>query len=297
MRFNTPLRYPGGKGKLTNYFIEVLKANSLENGTYIEPFAGGAGTAMNLLIGGYVKDIVINDADPSIYSFWKVATEHTEELIEAIDDIELTTDEWERQKAVQSNKEKAGTFELGFSTFYLNRTNRSGIIGGGIIGGKGQLGAYKMDARFNKKNLTTRIRNIGNVSEHITVSGMDAGLFLKNDISKFDVDNTLIYIDPPYYEKGKMLYMNYYVKEDHEKLAEIIKTLEHKWILSYDDVSDITEIYDWKKPTNFSINYSSYKAKVGKELFFASDGLIMPENIASAHGFKFIDAKADPSNV
>ena len=66
--------------------------------------------------------------------------------------------EWEKQKRIYENTRSE--FLLGFATFFLNRTNYSGVITGGPIGGFEQKGQWKIDARFNKKSLIDRIERI-----------------------------------------------------------------------------------------------------------------------------------------
>lgn len=273
MAYYTPLRYPGGKGKLSGYFEDIISANRLENGTYIEPFAGGAGIAVALLLRKKVSKIVINDADRSIYAFWECVRTHSDELINSIYNAELTMDEWRRQREVQRNKETSDIFNLGFSTLYMNRTNRSGIIGGGVIGGKAQAGKYKMDARFNKTELVRRIKALSDRSEDISVSCADAADFLKNGLLDYDINKTLVYIDPPYYVKGSCLYMNHYTPEDHSKLADVVVGIKHKWVLSYDDVPQIADIYAGRPVQRFKLDYSSYTRRTGNEVFYFCDGL------------------------
>ena len=275
MRFGTPLRYPGGKGKLTDYFKEVLEVNGI-NGTYIEPYAGGAGVAINLLLDGKVSDIVINDYDPSIYSFWKTLKNYPEYLLEKIDMTEISVKEWNIQREIQQCKCTAPINTLGFSTFYLNRTNRSGVLTGGIIGGKNQTGEYKIDARYNKSILKQRIEKISEFSDSITVNGLDANNFLRYRLSNYKRKNTLIYIDPPYYDKGSCLYMNHYDDKDHKELAETLNPLKYKWILSYDNVKFITDLYKGRNKTEMVLNYSSYSSRKGQEVFYSSLGLTMP---------------------
>ena len=185
MSFGTPLRYPGGKGRLSSYMSKVISANGLIGGTYIEPYAGGAGMAINLLLDGVVSDIVLNDADRSVFAFWKCVTERTDELIDLIRLTEVTVDEWKIQREVQSRKESADILELGFSTFFLNRTNRSGILTGGMIGGKNQNGRYRIDARFNKDDLIARIERIGVFADHITVECSKSRPLSRNDGYRF----------------------------------------------------------------------------------------------------------------
>lgn len=277
MNFCTPLRYPGGKGRLVTYLEEVMVLNGLAGGTYVEPFAGGAGTAISLLLSGTASKIVLNDVDPSIYRFWKCVIERNSEFIEAVKSIELTTEEWERQHEIQKDKFRRSEFEVGFSTFYLNRTNRSGIIGGGIIGGKSQNGKYKMDARFNREELLERIKAIGAVSDNITTYCSDAAYFLKEYLpDECDIDNTLVYADPPYYDKGSSLYLNHYGPEDHVEISHVMKNLEYKWVLSYDNVPEIQKIYDWAKPVEFDMYYCANVVHIGKELFYSGNNTIMP---------------------
>ena len=276
MRFGTPLRYPGGKGKLTEYFERILETNNI-NGTYIEPYAGGAGVAINLLLQGKVSEIVINDYDASIYAFWKTLKEYPQVLIEKIDDVLVTPEEWDKQKRIQNEKQIAPLVSLGFSTFFLNRTNRSGVISGGMIGGRGQAGDYKIDARFNKKDLIKRIETISEYSDQITVLGLDARHLLKHVLPRYDVKNTLVYIDPPYYVKGKLLYLNSYTHENHMELRKTVSELKHKWILSYDDAPDIRAIYKGLVSQTFELNYSSYEARKGSEVFYKRRNLKFPD--------------------
>ena len=273
MRFNTPLRYPGGKGKLTNLFKDTIISNGLDGGTYIEPFAGGAGVAINLLLDGTVSKIVINDYDRSVYAFWKSVTERTDEFLDLMMETPITVEEWRLQREVQADKDHADLFELGFSTFFMNRTNRSGVICGGIIGGKNQGSAYKIDARFNKTDLSARIRAIGDMANRIEVTGVDANELLKNGLSKYNTENTLIYIDPPYLEKGSLLYMNHYGRSHHEELAKTIRGLQHKWILSYDEQDFILNLYQGFPTIRFTLTYSAHSIKTGKEVFFTSPGI------------------------
>ena len=163
---NTPLRYPGGKSQLTPFVLDVMRANDLFYGEYAEPFAGGAGIACTLLFEGYVSRIHINDLDPSIFAFWESVVKEPELFARRVRDTPVTMDEWRRQKAVQS-AQGPSLMDLGFSTFFLNRTNRSGIINGGVIGGFEQKGDYPIDCRFNKANLLRKIERLAAHAEQI----------------------------------------------------------------------------------------------------------------------------------
>lgn len=278
MQFCTPLRYPGGKGRLTRYLGEVMRINGLAGGAYVEPFAGGAGVAIGLLMNGTASRIVLNDVDPAIYRFWKSVRDHNDEFVEAIRTVELTVDEWERQHRIQMDKFNRSEFETGFSTFYLNRTNRSGILTGGPIGGKSQIGNFKIDARFNRDGLIKRIRAIGEMADRISLYCSDASYFLQSYLpEECDPSDTLVYADPPYYDKGCSLYLNHYSREDHIEIASVMRDLRYKWVLSYDDVPEIQRIYGWAKPVEFGMYHSANITHLGKELFYSGKDTVMPE--------------------
>lgn len=275
-RFVSPLRYPGGKLKVVNYIKRLMEENDLCGGTYIEPYAGGANVALSLLLSKHAKRIKINDIDRSIYAFWYSVLNETESLCRMIQDTDVTMETWERQHEVQKNKKEADLLELGFSTFFLNRTNRSGILNGGVIGGKAQLGKYKIDARYNKKDLIERIKIIATHRSRIELTSMDAVALIKR-YKRPPAEKTLCYLDPPYYVKGKDLYLNYYNDNDHRKIAEAIMKYKGKWIISYDAVEFIKKLYEGYKQTEYYLSYSAGNPSKGRELMVFSDGLILPK--------------------
>ena len=234
-QFVSPLRYPGGKLKVVDYVKRLLEVNDLQGGTYIEPYAGGASVALNLLYSKHAGRIKINDIDKSIYAFWHCVLNETEELCRRIMDTPVTMETWHRQHVVQLEKEKTDLLSLGFSTFFLNRTNRSGILNGGVIGGKEQTGNFKIDARYNKRDLIERIERVAGYSDLIELTSMDAVELIRR-YKRTPAAKTLVYLDPPYYVKGRDLYLNYYNDDDHRAIAEAIKKYKGKWIISYDAV-------------------------------------------------------------
>lgn len=276
MDFYSPLRYPGGKAKVSDYFKKIYKENYLYDGMYIEPYAGGASVALSLLFNEYASRIIINDIDRSIYAFWYSILNNTDEILRLINDTPISIDTWSRQKAIQKDKKNQDLLELGFSTFFLNRTNRSGIISAGAIGGKSQNGTWKIDARFNKKDLTSRIIRIAEYSDSINVFNLDAISLIKK-VKKKLPRNSLFYFDPPYYIKGKELYLNFYKNDDHEKIAKQISTLKnHNWVVTYDYVEPICRLYSKFRQQSFSLNYSAGKAALGEEVMIFSDNLYIP---------------------
>lgn len=270
----TPLRYPGGKAKLAAYIKALLKENDLLDGEYVEPYAGGAAIAMELLFHEYVSRVHINDLSRPIYAFWKSVLCRTDHLCKLVRDTPLTLKSWDRQKKVFTNQNDSDELALGFATFFLNRTNRSGILNGGVIGGRNQTGEWKIDARFNRDELIYRIEAIAKMKSRIELTRLDALDFIRTQMLSWP-DKTLIYIDPPYYEKGRDLYYDFYQPDDHEEVQKFVtRELSHKrWVLSYDNVAAIRALYKGCQQITYGIGYSAHNAREGSEAIFFSDSL------------------------
>lgn len=268
----SPLRYPGGKSSLIDMLGGVIHNNEFRYFQYAEPYAGGCGLALALMYGGYVSHIHINDIDPAIWSFWYSVLNHADDLARMVETIPVTLDEREKQLEIYLKLDQSDPFALGFSTFFLNRTNRSGIIkGAGVIGGKSQTGNYKIDCRFNRENLSNKIRRIYKYRDRITLYNQDAIYFMMND-SSF-AKNTLFFIDPPYYNKGAALYTSFYRPEDHTAVAQTVSTLNYPWLVTYDNTPEISRLYNNFRQYPFNINYSLKIKRKGEELLIASDDI------------------------
>lgn len=271
----TPLRYPGGKSILFPFFVDLFEVNNMTDVVYAEPYAGGAGAALKLLLNNKVSKIYLNDANIGIYSFWYYLVNESDKFIDAIDKIPVTLDEWFRQKQI-FKIESTPSFDLGIATFFLCRTNRSGIISAGPIGGnsyeKQRAATYKIDCRFNKKDLIEKLIAISKVSGKINVSNLDALAFLRQ-LSR----ETFVYLDPPYYEQGSCLYMNYYQHGEHQQLADfLLSEAKFKWLLSYDDVEPVRAMYKTMNMYSFQLQYNVQTSKKGREIITHSRDLIMP---------------------
>ncbi|ASP30425.1 DNA methyltransferase [Qipengyuania flava] len=278
-RAHSPLRYPGGKSSLYELVSNLLRLNALQRGHYAEPYAGGASLALSLLFNGQVSDIHLNDVDRGIWSFWKSVLEETDDLCELIENTEISVEEWHRQKAIYRSVGPVETLALGFATFFLNRTNRSGIIGtGGIIGGLQQTGNYKIDCRFNKSELIRRIRRIRKYRSRIHLSQEDALVFLSN-MDRSLPRKSFIALDPPYYQKGASLYTSFYGADDHAEVARAILSIDRPWVLTYDDAHEVRQLYRCRRQYLFDIRYSVQTKRTGTELLIASKGLKVPEEI------------------
>lgn len=275
---DTPLRYPGGKSQLAPLVIDILKANDLIYGEYAEPFAGGAGIAMTLLLNSYVSRIYLNDIDPAIHAFWHSVLHDTEALCRCVMDTPVTMDEWHRQRVIYLDQACADITAKGFATLFLNRTNRSGILRGGVIGGLNQDGAYKLDCRFNRSDLVRKIKRIALHADLIELSCLDAANFVTTVVPRTS-EHTLVNLDPPYYGKGPELYTNFYRHADHAALAQAVGNIERHWMVTYDDTPEIRQLY--RRWRNFSSNltYSAQVKRIGVELLVVDDDLHLPDNL------------------
>jgi DNA adenine methylase len=270
----SPLRYPGGKGSLYPTLRQLVRANKLSSGTYVEPYAGGAGAAISLLVTGEVRRIVINDLDPTLYAFWRSVVKMPAEFAAKTQSAKLTVREWKRQKKIFAEADRTEYLDLGFATFYLNRTNHSGVLNGGPIGGLDQQGNYKIDARFNKPALLERIRLIALNATRITVLRQDGRSVIERYAKR---DDTIIYADPPYFEKAGSLYLNSFSAEDHRTLADCLNSLAaRRWLLTYDSVPQVAELYAALRREDFSLHYSAHRVMKATETMVFSDGLCVP---------------------
>ena len=272
--YYSPLRYPGGKGKLASFMEYMIDQLGHRGGTYIEPFAGGAGIAMELLLRNVISRIVINDYDKAVWSFWKAILTETDRFVEEIRTVPLTVDEWQKQHEILVTKNDKYSFELGFAAFYLNRTNRSGIIKGGVIGGQEQAKDWKMDVRFKREELVTRIQRIAVRKKDIKLYNKDVNSFIKNYVPLYE-ENALIYFDPPYFRKGQQLYMNFFNYKDHVRIEQEIR--EHvncDWIITYDYEPQIEEIYHNYNLRLYDLNYSVSTKRKANELMIFKNGIM-----------------------
>lgn len=264
----SPLRYPGGKAALAGFFGEVIDRLGIESATYVEPYAGGAGAGIALLRQDMVERLVINDIDPAVRSFWASVTSETEQFATLIADAPLDVDEWRRQKAIYRASDESNQLALGFAFFYLNRTNRSGILNAGPIGGVRQDGNYKIDARFNRSQLAERVVAVGALASRITVLGMDGMAVVHRYASD---PKAFVYIDPPYVEMGGSLYLNAFTHRDHADLAEKLdRQHDGNWVVTYDPSDFVRQLYRRHDVREYQLSYSAHRTGKATELLVAS---------------------------
>ena len=281
-RYDSPLRYPGGKAALAPLLARIITLNGLSGCSYFEPFAGGAGAALRLLRERVVEELHLNDLDPRIHAFWYAALNEPERFADTIRSVPLDLDEWNRQKRICQRPEASKTFELGFAAFYLNRCNRSGVLSGAApIGGHGQKGKWAMDARFNRENLIRRVFSLARQRERIHVTNLDARGFLVSRLPRGDKRKGVFgYLDPPYHSNGRRLYMNFYADRDHRRLASyVLRQRVFKWVISYDDTSFIRKLYRDCAVHYLPVRYCLQHKRRAGELLVASSGVRLPDSI------------------
>ena len=282
-RYFSPLRYPGGKQQLSEYVKRLIAVNQLYDGIYAEPYAGGAGVALDLLCSEYVRDIHLNDLDKNIASFWNCVVNQPSKLIERLESTPATVENWREQKAIIDNAgPDTPELDRGFATLFLNRCNRSGILDAGPIGGFDQNGPWKIDARYNTKGLAARIRRIARYHNSIRITNLDCLDFLEMEKAELLRRKSLTYLDPPYFVQGKNLYLNAYKPDDHKKVADFLECEfgDIHWIVSYDACEPIAKIYSSFRCTEQMLNYTASSVrKKGKEFMFYSPLMNIPNDV------------------
>ncbi|MDN2567923.1 DNA adenine methylase [Aquibium sp. A9E412] len=265
----SPFRYPGGKGFLTGYLASQLETLTAGDRHYAEPFCGGAGAAINLLEDGAVATIHLNDADIRVHSAWRAIVQETDRFLERLANVPLTLEEWHASRDLLISSEAGEySFELGFATYFINRTSRAGIIlGSGPIGGYRQTGRWKIDARFYRESMSRRIAWIGENRDRIRLTNEDALVFMARAKDRMPLERTLLFVDPPYVQAGSKLYLNAMSESKHSALADMLQSGGYPhWILTYDNHPLIHRLYADFTLRSIQVNYSLRSARKEREV-------------------------------
>ena len=275
----SPLRYPGGKARFGPLISQLMASNGLAGGHYLEPYAGGAGVALLLLLDDLVEEIHINDADPAVAAFWRVAVNQSADLVRMVANEPVTIDAWHHWRSVMTNR-VGSELHQGFATLFMNRTNRSGILKGGVIGGKQQCGTYKLGERFMRDVLCTRLERIGVRASAIHVYEEDAKELLLR-CHAFLPLKSLVYLDPPYFAKGAELYRNFYSHKDHDEIARLLlgKRFRRPWIVTYDNADEIRAMYASAHSITYELQYTAQTRYMGSEVMFLGNRLTPPPRV------------------
>jgi DNA adenine methylase len=279
MTYRTPLRYPGGKAKLSPFVRKLFELNNLCDAAYLETYAGGAGVAMDLLLSEYARTIHLNDISYGVYCFWHSVIHSTEYICRRVRDVKVSPTTWKRQRNILNDTNNRSLEEVGFAFLFLNRTNRSGILSGGMIGGREQTGPWLIDARFYRTALIERILTIAEYGHRISIYCMDAEIFIGNIANRIK-GKCCVYYDPPYYIAGQRLYVNNYQPTDHARIARTIQVqTPHPWFLTYDAHEDIRQLYQFRRQRLFDLRYTAAQSHQGTEVMVFSDSLRIPTRI------------------
>lgn len=277
---SSPLRYPGGKQSLSPFVRALIRANDMYGCVYAEPYAGGAGLALRLLMDDVVSRVLLNDKCPMICSFWRSLFWQTDELLQLVDKNPVTMETWRRTREITRRPKEFSEVEVAFALFFQNRTNFSGVIDGGVIGGKKQVGKYKLDARYPKDRLLKLMETLSMLRDRVSIFHLDAISFMHAHVLPWG-RTCLTYCDPPYFEKGQALYMNSYLPEDHVKVADFLH--EHasdmRWMVSYDNAPQIIALYKEDSLYSFDLPYSAHRVRRGKELLALSSDVNLPQGV------------------
>jgi DNA adenine methylase len=274
----SPLRYPGGKALLSAYVSGVIEENYLSGCTFYEPYAGGASVSLDLLRLGFIDRAVLVERDPLVYAFWHSVFNETESLCLGIEACPVTLEAWHQvlptREVNDPRKSKFSLLQLGLAGLFFNRTNFSGIIGAGPIGGQNQASAYKIDCRFNKAALVRQVRAAAALAPRVSVRFGDAITFLRKNAAKISSGFSFVYVDPPYYAQGRKLYRYHYADADHAALAAYMKAQGYPWLVSYDDHPRIRDLYANAQMQPIYLDYKVKSTRTARELVISN--LVIP---------------------
>jgi DNA adenine methylase len=253
--------------------VSLLKQNKLQDVIYVEPFCGGCGLAVKLLLSGDVSSIIINDINPSIYAFWYCVLNKTDELCSRITECTVTIEERDKQLLILKDVKNHSTIDIGFATLFLNRTNISGILNAGPVGGREQAGKDKLDARFKKTVLKDKIIAIADKKQKISLYNLDVFDFVGKVLPKYESSQLFLNFDPPYVKNGQELYLNHFSPEDHRRLRNQISQCNQHWIVTYDYNQSILDLYSSFNYERIQLNHSAGTMKKGDEVIIYSKNL------------------------
>ena len=284
----SPLRYPGSKSFLADYFEKVIEEASLSGCHFYEPCAGGASLSLCLLARDAVSRVTLVEKDPLIYAFWRCVVTRPDDLCGEIENLRVNMTTWKRFQPYLSRnaRSESDILALGVAGLFFNRANFSGIIGAKPIGGMRQQSQYKIGCRFNKSRIIAAICRIATLRHRISVHCRDAVSFLRSRQERLTSEHALVYVDPPYYKQGPKLYRYHYGTKQHIELAKFLNPASFRWIVSYDDHPFIRQNFSKQEITPIFLNYAVKQSRKAAELLIANF-LVKQPSIEDAAGQSF----------
>jgi DNA adenine methylase len=258
------LRYPGGKSKAVEKIITNIPSNIKE---FREPMVGGG--SVSLVIKQLFPNIKvkINDLNYDLICFWKTLRDNPDKLIKEVKRIKKAYKDGRKLYKDLITKSNGNEFERAVRFFVLNRITFSGTT---------DAGGYSQQA-FEKRFTDSAIERLKIASEIVKDFEITHGYYEK--LLFEDGEGVFIFLDPPYYStvksrlygKNGELHLNF----DHKRFASNMKKCQHLWLITYDDCTEIRElfsfayIYPWEMQYGMN-NYKQSSAKKGKELFITN---------------------------
>ncbi len=270
----SPLRYPGGKRRLAPYVAATLAENDLRPNVFVEPYAGGASVALELLHFDLVDKVVLGDQDALITSFWQTVVSDVDWLCEQVEQISLDLALWERMKVGRFRSRRS----MALACLYLNRTSFNGSLhpSAGPIGGKAQVSEYAIGCRFPRERLIQRLRACAAMGDRIEVAApQDAMRTLREtrDRAHRDERSVFFYLDPPFWSKSDKLYRRSFTELDHEHLADALHWVSDPFLLSYDPAPEVVELYKGHRAATtalIELLYTGSARSAGRELVISN---------------------------
>ncbi|MDI6738168.1 MAG: DNA adenine methylase [Nanoarchaeota archaeon] len=261
-KIKSPLRYPGGKSRALKQILPLVP----DFDEFREPMVGGGSVFFALKQLNQQKIFWINDVNIQLFSFWKYCQMEVYNLTNNIINFKSKFRSGKELHSFLLTKEMS---ELDSATrfFILNRITFSGLAESGGY----SEGAFK--ARFTDSSIK-RLELANSILADTKITCEDYEKVVNSEGKK-----VFIFLDPPYYSTMKS---RLYGKEgvlhftfDHKRFAKVMRTCNHKWLITYDDSPEIrrlfsfANIYEWELQYGMN-NYKQKTAAKGKELFISN---------------------------
>ncbi|WP_369340694.1 DNA adenine methylase [Bacillus subtilis] len=241
----SPYRYPGGKSRIIDFLYTHLQKNKTQK--LISPFTGGGSFELSLLAAGVVDHLHLNDLDFGVYALWWVIKHMPYALIDLVKNIEPDHKTFfYAQSIIKNDYRGTDLVDAAWSSLIVNRLAFSGIAKANPLGGK-KGNKKSLLSRWNPEELVKRIEKVHSLSDRMVITQENAVNLIEE--AYWEEDST-IFIDPPYVDKGKQLYPCYYTEKDHRELSFLLDTLHFEFpgadiITTYDYNEWIQNLYEF----------------------------------------------------